>query len=72
MPTLLSIEYLGGWDIQIERMYEYVDLQFKHLMDLAEFFGTKEINETRYSSDGCETCDYGSNYEINLTIREDK
>lgn len=55
--------------IGISRMYEYVDLEFRHLMQLAEFFDTDNINEDRYHSDGCETCDYGSCYSIDLTIK---
>lgn len=55
--------------ISIERMFAYVDLEFKHLMKLADFFDTDNINEDRYHTAGCETCDYGSCYEINLTIK---
>lgn len=55
--------------IAISRMYEYVPLEFRHLMKLADFFDTDNINEDRWYSEGCETCDYGSEYEINLTIK---
>lgn len=57
--------------IRIFKMYNYVDLQFSHLMKIAKFFETLNINEDRTSCNGCDTCDYGSSYEINLSIRPD-
>lgn len=61
-----------GWRVELERMYGYATLSFARLSKISEFFGTKNINEDRRSQDGCETCDYGSSYTINLTIEEDK
>lgn len=58
----------GVFTIKVERMYEFVDLNFARLCRVSEFFGTKQINDSRYSSEGCETCDYGSRYEITLTV----
>jgi hypothetical protein len=40
------------------------------LMQLAEFFGTKNINDDdKFANGGCETCDYGSSYGYTLTVR---
>lgn len=53
----------------INRMYEYVSINLGVLMQMAEFFGTKKINEDQYSSDGCDTCDYGSRYTYDFTVQ---
>lgn len=59
-------------EITVERMYEFPPLNLKILKELAEFFGTENINDDdHYSSAGCETCDYGSIYSFTLTIRPD-
>ena len=59
--------------IRVARMCEYPKLTFAQLMALSEFFETKNINDDdRYSSSGCETCDYGSCYEFTLTVRPEK
>ena len=63
----------GSIKIDMSRMYEHLkfktnNLQF--LIALAGFFGTTNINDTRYNWDGCETCDYGSKYGTVLTIRD--
>jgi hypothetical protein len=56
--------------IEIERMYDYVPVKLSHLLSLAKFFDTLNINDSRYSSQGCDTCDYGSSYEVTLTVKE--
>jgi hypothetical protein len=56
--------------VQISQMYEFVDVSFEKLTKISEFFGTTLIQDHRYSSRGCETCDYGSNYEVTLYIGE--
>lgn len=58
----------SGWNIEMSRMYEYLNLPLMRLIDLSEFFGSKNINDSRYSFGGCETCDYGSSYTIELTV----
>lgn len=56
--------------LKISKMYEAPGLNLQVLMALAEFFGTKHINDDdRFSHGGCETCDYGSEYGFVLTIR---
>lgn len=55
--------------LRISTMYEFVPLSFKHLKGLEELFGTDDINEgERDSNPGCETCDYGSKYELTFHI----
>lgn len=54
--------------VKISQMYEYVSISFGDLLMISQFFGTQQIGDTRYSSSGCETCDYGSSYEITLRI----
>lgn len=61
--------YDGGWRISVKQMYNYVNVDFAFLLKLSEFFDTKEINDERYSSSGCESCDYGSSYEVVLTVK---
>lgn len=58
--------------IHISQMYEYVKIDFKFLKQLSEFVGSDEINDERYNTDGCETCDYGSKYEITLIVKNHK
>lgn len=57
--------------VKAERMYEYLPLEYKHLSRMADLFGTTRINEDRYDSSGCETCDYGSQYTLNFTITKE-
>jgi len=52
----------------ISNMYDYVDNSFETLTKISDFLGTKKINTDNWSSGGCETCDYGSNYELQLEI----
>jgi hypothetical protein len=62
-----------GVNIEIARMYAYVPLTFAILMELAEFFGTKNIGEGYKDKwDGCESCDYGSKYMLNLVVRSEE
>lgn len=60
----------AGWNIGVSMMYEAPQLTFEILKKLANFFGTDRINDDdRFSMDGCETCDYGSEYGYTLTVR---
>lgn len=50
-------------------MYEYVRVDFEDLERLSEIFDTRKINLRERSFEaGCETCDYGSSYEVHFTI----
>lgn len=58
--------------VRISKMYDYVPLSFAILSQVSAFFDTMEINEDRYQESGCETCDYGSSYELTLIITPSK
>jgi hypothetical protein len=62
----------GSVAIRVEAMYEIPGLSFAKLAALAEFFETKNIDDERFHSRGCETCDYGSCYGFELVVRPDK
>lgn len=68
--TEVAVEADGaGYRIVAKQMYEYLPVTFAGLSALSEFSGTKAINDSRFNSNGCETCDYGSNYEITITVQ---
>jgi hypothetical protein len=54
--------------IVVSRMYEYVECGYAELSKLAALFGTDKIDLGRDSWSGCDTCDWGSKYEITITI----
>lgn len=59
--------------IEASQMYEYVPLSFAILMELSNFFETKNIDDAdKESWPGCESCDYGSRYIIRLKIAPEK
>lgn len=61
--------------IELERMYQYVTVTFKQLTEIAKVLGTDEINLSNGESyGGCESCDYGSSYtvELKFTYPNDK
>lgn len=53
-----------------ERMYEYVEMNFKGLTWLSEYFGSVQIDVENDCSSGCDTCDWGSSYELTVVITE--
>lgn len=59
------------YDLTLSSMYDPPGLSLKHLIALAEFFGTQNIRDERFSYGGCETCDYGSDYGFTLIIKPD-
>lgn len=59
-------------EIRLSKSYDYPEVNFKFLKQLSEIVGSDEINDERFSMSGCETCDYGSNYEITLSIKNHK
>ena len=66
-PT--SIESIGVHPDFVEVSFKG-NLTFSNMMDLAEFFGTKNIDtESNHTGGGCETCDYGNYSYITLYIR---
>lgn len=57
--------------IEIKTMYDYVDFNFEFLSAISEILGTKNINiGDKWHYDGCKTCDYGSQYYIELHITD--
>lgn len=57
-------------EVRIIKSYSYLVLQFKHLLAFSKFFDTKDIDlENGIHIDGCDTCDYGSSYEMIVTLR---
>lgn len=47
----------------VSQMYEYIEVQFSTMMSLRAIFNG-EFNIDKWSSTGCETCDYGSQYTM--------
>ena len=56
--------------VEFGQMYDAPDWNFDKLIEVAIFFGTTNINVSDIHHGGCETCDYGSFYGYELTIRE--
>lgn len=56
-------------EIIVEHMYEPIRLTFDHLAALSKILGTKRIDVDNQSSGGCESCDWDSNYGVNISIR---
>ena len=61
-------ENFETFEVEVKQMYAYVTVSFSTLTKLAEIFGTKEFDMDDYSIDGCETCDYGSEYTRRFRI----
>lgn len=56
--------------ITVTNMYEYVDITFDHLEAISKLLKTENINiGTKDYESGCDTCDYGSEYWIDLHVR---
>jgi hypothetical protein len=54
--------------VRVHRMYEYVPVNASHLFSLANIFGTQNIEMDQYSSPGCDTCDWGSSFEVTFRV----
>lgn len=77
LSTPDSIEVSGEMSsyvrIRVASMYSAPGLNFALLSDLSEFFGTRNINDDdRFGHGGCDTCDYGSSYGLELSVRPDE
>lgn len=55
--------------IKIRRMYEYVPFSFKILKEISYLTECEDIDVDQYQQDGCETCDYGSVYEVTFILK---
>jgi len=51
-------------------MYSSPSLGLEKLMKLSELFGTVKIDVDDYAQEGCESCDYGSDYGHKISIEE--
>jgi hypothetical protein len=71
----LSISVSGGADsinIRVSQMYEFVPFSYLILKKLEAATGCEDIDVDQYASGGCETCDYGSSYEVTFTLKNCK
>jgi hypothetical protein len=63
---------LGGsgdnWIIKYGCPYSAPEFNTEKLMQLCEKLGTFKININNYDEQGCETCDYGSDYGYTFSI----
>lgn len=73
----IDIEISGSKErflINATSMYEYggPDINVEFLLELCDIFGTKkvDVDKDSISSNGCETCDYGSAYGHTFIIKE--
>jgi hypothetical protein len=62
-------EYNDEIHVEVSQMYEHLPLTFDTLMKLSELFGTKEFTVNQWSHGGCETCDYGSKFAHEFTVK---
>lgn len=60
---------VNQYDIEYGQMYGAPNLSFAKLMELSKLFGTEEIDVDDYSSEGCESCDYGSDYGHTIQLK---
>lgn len=56
--------------VKVIKMYEHVSLTFASLEALAEIFGTKDFTVDNWSARGCETCDFGSSYTHEFSVKK--
>ncbi len=55
--------------VSVTVMYEHLPLSMDILVKLANVFGTDNFIINNSHSDGCETCDWGSQYTQEFEIR---
>lgn len=57
--------------ISLETMYERPQITFADLTIVSEYFKTKNVNlYDGAHSPGCDTCDYGSSYEVIIEVKD--
>ena len=59
----------ADFEIKVQDMYDAPPFNSGLVFDLVEYFGTKLIDSSRFDIRGCETCDYGSSYGYDLTVK---
>ena len=57
-----------AFDVTVKAMYEYVPLTLDILLKLAKVFGTDKFRQSQYHSGGCDTCNFGSSYEVTFSF----
>jgi hypothetical protein len=62
-------QYNDEVHIEVSQMYEHLPLTFDTLMKLPELLGTKEFSVNQWSHGGCESCDYGSKFAHEFTVK---
>jgi hypothetical protein len=60
----------NSFEIKYGRMYNSPGINFATLKKLSDMFGTDKIDVDNYSSGGCDTCDWGSDYGHTIQIYE--
>lgn len=54
--------------ISIYQMYDGINLSMDKLELLSEFFDSKKIGDEEFDTQGCESCDYGSQHGFILEV----
>jgi hypothetical protein len=57
-----------GFEIDFTEQYTAPELSLKNMTEVAEYFGTLDIDFDHVSEGGCETCDYGSRYGYTIQV----
>lgn len=62
-----------GFDLVVSRMYEHCAVSYSLLKELGDLWDTEsiDVNDTG-SHEGCDTCDFGSSYEVTFNVRHPK
>ena len=61
----------GSYLLRIKQMYEYVNSGMIQILKLCKLFETEDVCVgNSWHSNGCETCDYGSRYVVEFTIKD--
>ena len=68
--ALNDFNVVGGRTLCISQMYEHLSMNVKTMIALSEYFGTQDWDTDLTSSPGCETCDYGSSYDHDITFKD--
>ena len=55
--------------VTVSKMYNHLPLTFDTLMKLSELFGTRDFAVNQWSHLGCDTCDFGSEYAHEFTVK---
>lgn len=59
------------YQIEISQMYKHVPMDFAIMMKISKILNTQNFEINNTSARGCDTCDYGSSYDVNITVFED-